>query len=150
MRLSRKVATVPIETPTPAPRSELRLFIAEQSAHIRLRMVSLVARCPGVACVGWADSVLESITGVRRTRPHGLILDLHLSDGCGLEVLRAVRADDPALHIIVCATWPTEQHEAACRDAGAERVLDKATEFGELRNIVHEWARLLCGTSSIH
>lgn len=113
-------------------------------------MLSLMTQCAGVTCAGWAHSVSTSISGVRRTRPHGLILDLQLADGCGLEVLRTVRADHPALHVVVCAMWITAQHETACRRAGAERVLDKNTEFAELRNIVQDWARLRGVSSTIH
>jgi len=104
-------------------------------------MVSLLDRCAGVAYVGWAESVGECIAGVRRTNPHGLVLDLQLVDGCALPALRALRSDNPGLRVVVCATWATAQHEAACREAGAERLIDKATEFPELSNIVQAWVR---------
>ena len=142
---------VPASIPAlPEHSADLRVFIAEDSAFIRVRMVNLVTGCAGVACVGWADSVRESIAGVRRTRPHGLILDLQLLDGCGLEVLRSVRIDEPALRVVVCSNWATAQHLAACREAGDERVLDKAAEFAELRNVVQHWARLRGAAPSIH
>ena len=113
-------------------------------------MVSLLGRCSGVTYVGWAESVSECIAGVRRTHPHGLLLDLQLVDGCALPALRALRNDNPRLRVVVCATWATAQHEAAFREAGAERVLDKATEFPELSNIVQAWARLHCTGPVIH
>ena len=119
---------------------DLRVFVAEDSRFIRVRIVTLLTGCVGVQCVGWAEGVNDAITGIRDTHPHGLILDLQLLDGSGLDVLHAARCNDPALRVVVCTNWATDQHRAACRTAGAECVLDKSTEFTQLRNVVLRWA----------
>lgn len=131
---------------------DLRVFVADDSQLIRVRIVALVAGCPGVRCVGWSDSVNGTLDGIRDTAPHGLILDLQLIGGSGFDVLQAVRESDRALHVVVCTNWATDQHRAACRAAGADCVLDKSTEFAELRNVVLQWAqaRVPAQQSRIH
>lgn len=124
----------------PVTPEQLRVFIAEDSAAIRLRIVALVSDLRGVQCAGWADNVEAAIAGIRETLPDGLILDLQLVGGSGLQVLEAARAADPKLRVAVCSNWLTTQHRNACYAAGAEYVLEKSTEFADLRAVLQRWA----------
>jgi DNA-binding NarL/FixJ family response regulator len=48
-----------------------------------------------IEVVGEAGSVAEAIEGIRRTRPDVVLLDVHLPDGSGAQVVRGVIEDDP-------------------------------------------------------
>ena len=125
--------------------SALRLFLVEDSAAIRERLIALIGGCDGVSFVGAADSVAASIDAILRLAPDALVLDLQIIGGSGLEVLRAVRPALPDLHIVVLTNFATDQHRRACLAGGAEAFFDKSTEFAKLPGLINGWAAAHAG-----
>lgn len=124
----------------PAPSAPtLGLFIAEDSAAVRERLVRSLDGLPGVDVVGTASSVAEAVQGLRDCGPDALVLDLQLEDGSGLEVLRAVRDELPSLRVIVLTNFASEPYRRAAIAEGAEVFLDKSSEFARVRDILSAW-----------
>jgi DNA-binding NarL/FixJ family response regulator len=120
-------------------KAALMVFLVEDSPAIRARLAATIRAVPGAELVGEAGTVGGAIDGIRTTHPGALILDLQLEDGSGLEVLRAIQATAPALHVAVLTNYATDQHRRACMDAGAEYFLDKSSDFPRIREIVQQW-----------
>lgn len=117
----------------------LMVFLVEDSLAIRARLAATIRGIEGARLVGEAGTVGAAIDGIRATRPSAVILDLQLEGGSGLEVLRAVHHESPALHVAVLTNYATDQHRRACIDAGAEFFLDKSSDFPRIREIVQGW-----------
>jgi DNA-binding NarL/FixJ family response regulator len=115
-----------------------KVFIVEDSALIRSRLVELLGEIDGVSVVGEAQSPDEAVAGIRRTRPHCVILDLQLTGGTGIDVLRSVHPRSPEIAFIVLTANSTAQYRRACMEAGASWFLDKGSEFGRLKGVVTE------------
>jgi DNA-binding NarL/FixJ family response regulator len=118
----------------------LMVFLVEDSPAIRARLAATIRGIEGTELVGEAGTVGGAILGIGATHPSALILDLQLEDGSGIEVLRAVHATLPELHVAVLTNYATDQHRRACMDAGAEYFLDKSSDFPRIREIVRGWA----------
>ena len=58
-----------------------------------------------------------------------VFLDLQMPGGSGLEVLRAIRPDHPALQILVCTNYAYPRYREECLSAGANYFLDKSAEL---------------------
>jgi DNA-binding NarL/FixJ family response regulator len=112
------------------------VFLVEDSAPIRSRLVELLGEIDGVSVVGEAGTPEEAVAGILRTQPHCVVLDLQLLDGSGVDVLRAVRAESPEITFVVLTNHPTPQYRRVCMEAGAAFFLDKSTEFGKLKHAV--------------
>ncbi len=125
----------------------LELFIAEDSAAVRNRIVRSLQDLAGVRLVGMAASVSDAIRGLRDCRPDALVLDLQLEDGSGLEVLRAARVARPALRVIVLTNFASEPYRRAALAEGAEAFLDKSAEFSQVRDILAAWQGQACPAS---
>jgi len=115
-----------------------KVFIVEDSASIRSRLVELLGEIDDVCVVGEAETPDEAIAGIRRTQPHCVVLDYQLIGGTGVDVLRAVHPDSPEISFVVLTNHPNPQYRRVCMEAGAERFLDKSTEFGKLKDVVAE------------
>jgi DNA-binding NarL/FixJ family response regulator len=115
-----------------------RVFIVEDSAPIRSRLVELLGEIDGVSVVGEAQTPDEAVAGIRLTQPHCVVLDLQLIGGTGIDVLRAVHSVSPEIAFVVLTANPTAQYRRACVQAGAGWFLDKSTEFGKLKGVVIE------------
>ena len=115
-----------------------RVFIVEDSAPIRSRLVELLGEIEGVCVVGEAETPADAVTGIQQTKPHCVILDYQLIGGTGVDVLRAVHPGSPEIAFVVLTNHPNAQYRRVCMEAGADRFLDKSTEFGKIKEVVSE------------
>ncbi len=115
-----------------------KVFIVEDSAPIRSRLIELLGEIDGICVVGEAESPTDAVRGIRATRPDCVVLDFQLVGGTAVDVLRAVHPESPEIAFVVLTNHPTAQHRRACMEAGAVGFLDKSTEFGKLKRVVAE------------
>jgi len=71
-----------------------RVFLVDDHAVFRSGVRAELGDQPGIEIVGEAGSVAEAVSGIPRTRPDVVLLDVHMPDGGGVAVLRAVLAVD--------------------------------------------------------
>ena len=114
----------------------MKVFVVEDSAAVRERLVELVGGVRDVEVVGEADAFDTAVDGILRTRPDVAILDIRLASGSGIDVLTAVRRSLPALQGVMLTNYVTPQHLKASSDAGAAYFLDKSADFERIPGIL--------------
>jgi two-component system LytT family response regulator len=68
-----------------------RAIIIEDEINIRKGLIALLEdHCPSVQIVGEAATVEEAIEEINKSRPDLIFLDIHLPDGTGFDVLKAI------------------------------------------------------------
>lgn len=121
--------------------SSLRVLLVDDHAVVRAGLRRLLAAVPTVA------AVLEAATGravlplVREHRPDLVLLDLNLPDIGGLELLRRLRAEDPAPRVLVFTMHADPVFAARALEAGAAGYVSKTAEPSELLEAVARIAR---------
>ena len=103
---------------------------------------SVVSRQPGFEVVGAARNGAEALAAVRSLRPDLVLLDIHLPDMSGLEVLRRFResaADYPVDVIVISAARDLDSLRTALR-GGVFQYLVKPFEIESLRSRLKEYA----------
>lgn len=118
-----------------------KVFIVDDSAAIRLRLVEMLAGRAAVSVVGEAGSAPEAIVAILGLRPDTVLLDLDLNGDNGLEVLRTVHAQAPEIVFIVLTNHAEVQYRRACSAAGASDFLDKTREFQRVPEVIASTAR---------
>jgi len=113
-----------------------RVFIAEDAALLRARLVTLIEAVGETRVVGEAATPAEAVEGILRTRPDCVILDLHLRGGSGLDVLRELRAHKAECVVIVLTNHPERAYRDACLAAGAKWFFDKSREFDRVPAVI--------------
>lgn len=127
----------PVESPgagaqRSAPRKLVVVYVEDNPANMRL-MESVVARCPGVELVQ-AQQGRRGLELIESRRPHLIMLDLHLPDISGEEMLRKLRrepttADTPILMVSADASPGRAQR---LLDLGASAYLTKPVDIAEV------------------
>ena len=112
------------------------VFLVEDSAPIRMRLAEMLTDMQGVAIVGEAETPPSAIEGILRTHPDSVVLDIQLSGGSGIEVLRKVRSVDPGIVFIMLTNHANPQYRRICMEAGASYFLDKSSEFENVKAII--------------
>jgi DNA-binding NarL/FixJ family response regulator len=112
------------------------VFLVEDSAPIRARLAEMLGNLAGVTIVGEAESPASAIDGILRTQPDSVVLDLHLTGGTGIEVLRKVCPVAPQIVFIMLTNHSDPQYRTICMKNGAAHFLDKSTEFDKVREVI--------------
>jgi len=111
---------------------KLKVFISDDSATVRERLVTMALDLPEVDVVGQAEDVPGTLDAIRRIRPDVVILDIRMPGGNGIEVLREVKKMTPAPQVVMLTNFAYAQYRKKCEQAGADFFLDKSTEFDKL------------------
>ena len=115
---------------TPHAARTLKVFLADDSGPIRARVAGILSAAATI--VGQGETPQACIEGILSSRPDVVVLDVQLEGGHGLEVLRAVRAQDPQIAFVVFSNNSGPAYRKRYLGAGATRFLDKSTEFDQL------------------
>jgi DNA-binding NarL/FixJ family response regulator len=108
-----------------------RVFLADPSDLVRGRVASMLG-AGGMSIVGEAQTPQCSIDGILNGRPQVVVLDVHLSGGSGLEVIRAVRQAAPEVRFVVFSNDAGAGYRKRYLAEGAHSFLDKTSEFDQL------------------
>ncbi|MGZ8563291.1 MAG: response regulator transcription factor, partial [Candidatus Limnocylindria bacterium] len=110
--------------PTPV-RPPLRLLVVDDHEVVREGLVALLSRREEFQVVAEAGTVAESLAAARRFQPDLVIMDVRLPDGSGIEACREIRAEFPAMRIVMLTSYPDEEAVLSAILAGASGYLLK-------------------------
>jgi two-component system, LytTR family, response regulator len=71
----------------------LRVFVTDDEAPARKKIVRFLAQDPGVSVVGEASNGPDAVRGIQQSHPDLLFLDVQMPKMDGFEVIRALRMD---------------------------------------------------------
>jgi DNA-binding NarL/FixJ family response regulator len=114
----------------------MRLFIADDSEILRLRLIDMLSEIEGIEIIGQAQNSLDAIESIEELNPHVVILDIRMPQVNGIEVLEAIKKDDESPTVIIFTNYPYPQYRKRCMDLGADFFFDKSTEFEKLVDTV--------------
>ena len=115
----------------------MKVFLVDDSPAVIERLDALLQELPGVEVLGSAGDVLDATESILALRPDAVVLDLHLRDGSGLDVLKFTKPKRPETIFLVCTNFPYEQYRDKCFQEGASFFLDKSTEFEKIPDILY-------------
>ncbi len=116
----------------PAP--EVRVVLVDDHALFRAGVRSELDGLVDV--VGDAATVAEAVALIRETAPDVVLLDVHMPDGGGLEVLRQIGADTPATQFLALSVSDAAEDVIAVIRAGARGYVTKTISGPDLADAV--------------
>jgi DNA-binding NarL/FixJ family response regulator len=119
-----------------ATTATMKVFLVEDSAAVRERLLEMIGEIRDVSIVGEADNYDDAVAGITDTRPDVAIFDIKLARGNGIDALVEAKRRLPGLRGIVMSNYATPQHVKASADAGAEYFLDKSADFEKITEIL--------------
>ena len=128
-------------------RTPLQILLVEDSAVLADRLTELLNHIPGVNLVGTVDNEVAAV-GIALSQPIDvMILDLHLRQGTGFGVLRALAHQPRKTVAIVLTNYALPQYQRAVRALGVRYFLDKAREFERIPEVLREIAATASATA---
>ena len=86
----------------------------------------------GMTCCGEAASRAEAFAQIAHKSPAGVILDLHLPDGSGLDIVQWIRKHSQDMAIVILTMSDEESHLIAAMRAGASAFVKKSAPINEV------------------
>jgi DNA-binding NarL/FixJ family response regulator len=110
------------------------VLVVDDSLVYRTGMSRAVQACAGMELVGEADGGEAGLRAIAELDPDVVILDLRMPDLDALDVLRALKAQDPPprCRVLVISATLDDAVEAELYAAGADRCLSKALARGDI------------------
>jgi DNA-binding NarL/FixJ family response regulator len=110
----------------------MKVFVVDDSAVIRERLKRLLGEVPQVQVTGEAGDAQIALTAILEQRPDVVLLDIHILNGSGIEVLQSLKQERVAPAVIILTDYPYPEYRQLCLDAGADFFLLKSTEFEQI------------------
>ena len=114
----------------------MRVFIAEDSPKVVERLTDLLEQVGELEVIGHAADVREAAECIRRLRPDVVILDLRMTNGNGIDVLKTIKITRPETKVIIFSNSSDAQYRKRLLDTGADAFLDKSSDFNQIPGIV--------------
>jgi two-component system, OmpR family, response regulator len=111
----------------------LRVMLIEDSALLVRELSSAITDYSDSRIVAVADSEDSALRHLRRDALSidALVVDLFLRQGSGLRVVRSVKTQWPALHVVVLTNYATIEVRKAAAGLGVDRVFDKSKQLDD-------------------
>jgi len=116
----------------------LRVLLVEDSKVLTERLTEAIRQIPQVELIGTADTEATAVASAQRDSIDVIILDLHLKQGTGFGVMRALATAHLKPRIIVLTNYDLPEYKNAAIALGASHFLDKARDYGRLPEVLHE------------
>ena len=110
----------------------MKVFLVDDSLVIRQRLKRLLAELEEVQVIGEAGEVQQATDAILEQKPDVVLLDIHLFNGNGIDVLRRLKKEKPAPAVIILTNYPYPQYRQKCIEAGADFFFVKSTEFDQV------------------
>lgn len=109
----------------------MKVMLVEDALDTRRRLLQVLSQMPDIEITAATGGVAESIRMVRETRPDIILLDLHLSDGSGFDVLRDIKADSRATLVVMLTSFSSDLCRRRFAALGGDFFFDKSTQLGD-------------------
>ena len=107
-------------------RPPLRVFLVEDSAHVRDLLLDFLHEPGEVEIVGYADTEEDAVADIIAKSPDAVIVDLKLREGGGMAVIERLRAANlyPSPTLIVFTNHPFAAIRERAMKLGADYFFD--------------------------
>ena len=115
------------------------VYLVDDSAIIRSRLLTLFADIEGLEVVGQAGNAASALNEIRELRPHLVILDVQMTGMSGIDLLPQIKKLAPPPVVMMLTNFPFPQYRARCKESGCDYFFDKAKETDEMLDVVQRF-----------
>jgi DNA-binding NarL/FixJ family response regulator len=119
-----------------ATRDIIKVLIADDHAIVREGLKQILADTKDIAVAGDAGNGAEAVKIARKKPCDVLLLDISLPDRNGIDVLKQMRQEFPAMNVLMLSMHREELYAIRALKAGAAGYLNKQSAPAELVNAI--------------
>jgi two-component system OmpR family response regulator len=116
----------------------LKVLLVEDSRVLTERIAEAIAQISDVQLIATVDNESAAVSAVRRSDVDVMILDLHLKQGTGFGVMRALAQVPCKPCFVILTNYDLPEYKSAAMALGARYFLDKARDYERLPDVLKE------------
>lgn len=109
-----------------------QLVIVDEHPVVRQGIMAIVAHEPDIQVCGEAGDMADAIQQVAALSPDVAVIDISLKSGNGIDLVKRIKAEYPAVRMLVWSMFPDSLYAARVLRAGALGYLNKADSTAQL------------------
>jgi len=114
----------------------MKLIIADDSSLMRERIKNQVRDFDQVTIVGEAGNGRVALEMIREFDPDLVILDLHMPEMGGMEILKKIKDDKMKTKVCILTNYAYPQYSTKCLALGADYFLSKSDDFEKTNFVI--------------
>ncbi len=115
----------------------MKVLIADDSAIIRERIISMLSDLDNVEIIGSAQDADETVEMVMKLDPNVVILDIRMP-GNGICALRKINEIKNSPTVIMFTNYPYEQYRRKCKEIGADYFFSKSEGIEKIIEVLKQ------------
>lgn len=119
-----------------------QILIVDDHPIVREGLNSLLSKQPDFEICGEADDVPDALRLIAETKPDVVTIDISLSGGSGLELIRRITESDRSIKLVACSLYDETLYAERALNAGA---LGYVNKHEATRTIVEAIRQILDG-----
>ena len=112
-----------------------RILIVDDHPAIRVGLASALEGAAMLSC-GFAASKSEALAQLSHLNPDGVIVDLNLPDGSGLDLIRWIRKNSKEIAVVMLTMSDSDSDLIAAMNAGASGYVNKGAPLNEVISVL--------------
>ena len=109
-----------------------RILVVDDHVLVREGLRRALSKNENLTIIGEAASKREAFAQIPHHKPEVIVVDLHLPDGSGLEIIAWARALSQQMGIVALTFSNQSEHILACMQSGASAHVSKSAPIAEL------------------
>ncbi len=115
-----------------------KILVIDDHVLVREGLRRALSKNESMTIIGEAASKREALVQIPHHKPEVIVVDLHLPDGSGLEIIAWARALSQQMGIIALTFSTQPEHVLACMQSGASAHVAKSAPISELVDAIEK------------
>ncbi len=117
---------------------EKSLLIVDDSILIVQRLAGLLKEAKVSRTVFIAENYNEAVKIIDEKKPAIVLLDIQLPGKNGIDLLRWIGQEHPAIKVLMISNQVSEYYQRLCKEIGAVGFIDKSKDFDLIPKLIRE------------
>jgi response regulator of citrate/malate metabolism len=118
---------------------KIKVLLVDDAILITKRLSEMIGEVKAVSEIFVSPNYANAVSTIEANKPDLVLLDIHLPDKSGIELLGYLRINHPDLIVIMVTNKASQYYRDLCKQEGAHHFVDKSKEFEKIPEILESY-----------